>query len=221
MLLRKTAFFLIALGCFAQILFAQSGPAEYFFGVRKAIYDKLPVSFSAQLTGKQIEKELEKIPKNAMLDGSKKPWVELIFQRDAGVSVKVKNVDEFYEDLFGDYVRFFTLGNILSNQSEQSLSAKYDFSYFMDSPGTKILALKLKPANSENKLHLYVDNTTKKIVRVDYLLGKDLITTTSIVYVAKKGKKDYLIPQKFLVKVFEGAQEKVLIFDLLNITFKE
>jgi hypothetical protein len=217
---RKILLLSALIGLFV-IAYAQTNPAQYFFEVRKAVYDKLPVSFSAKLTGKPIEKELDKIPKTALLDGKKKPWVELVFKRDAGVSVKVKNVDEFYEDLFGDYVSFFTLGNILSNQSEQSLLNKYDFSFFLDSPGTKVLTLKLKPANAENKLNIYVENSSKKIVRVDYLLGKDLITTTSVIYVVKKGKKEYLIPQKFLVKVFEGVQEKVLIFDLDDIAVQE
>lgn len=218
---RKIFLLLSALIGLTVFAYAQSTPAQYFFEVRKAIYDKLPASFTAKLTGKPIEKELDKIPANALLDAKKKPWVELVFKREAGISVKVKNVDEFYEDLFGDYVSFFTLGNILSNQSEQSLMNKYDFSFFLDSPGTKVLTLKLKPANAENKLNLYVDNSQKKIIRVDYLLGNDLITTTSIIYVEKKGKKTYLVPQKFLVKVFEGAQEKVLIFDLTDITIQE
>lgn len=165
--------------------------------MREGLFDALPTAFEAHLTGKLIEKKLKTIPTDYVTKG-KQPFVKLSYNKSRGIRIIVWNVDELYADLFQQYVRFFTLGPILTTEKFDSITNRYQASYAFSNQ-TSILQLSIR--NSENLFRLYPNKDQNSLNRVDYLAGDQILSSTVIVSqnFTKKGKI-YRIPVKFLTK---------------------
>lgn len=193
-------------------LFADDDAVAYFKELRENIYTRLPDSFSGELTGKMIEEKLDSIPDDYILSKSG-AYVELSFSKTSGVDIIVKDVDFLYEDLFEQYVRFFTLGPVLSTQSSDTILKKYEFSFSTGSDDTIVLNLRFK--NADNNFDIYVSAETYEIQKVDYYLDEDILSSVIIVY---DEVDDYTIPQTFLVKTFESGESLPEVFEIENIS---
>ncbi len=172
-------------------------PEESLQTVRSNMFKLLPSAFEARLTGKVIEAKLKTIPADYVLKG-KEAFVQLSYHKKRGIRIVVQNVDELYSDLFQQYVRFFTLGPILTTEEFSSITNRYQIDYVFPS-NFSVLGLTVR--NSENMFRLYLDKNRKGFVRVDYLVGKKILSSTVIVSQSfKKFGKIYSIPVKFLTK---------------------
>lgn len=195
---------------------AQDDPVAFFKQIREATYSLLPESFQGQLTGRLIDDKIRTIPRD-YVDAGKTAFVSLSFSKTAGVTVEVKNVDELYKDMFEQYVRFFTLGPILSTRTGDADLARYDYKFTQQSGSVVVLSVQLK--NSENRFEIYVDKTLSQILRADYFVGTEMMSSVIIVYQKfTKNGKEYNIPVKFLVKTFDGGESLPQVFEIKNVT---
>lgn len=198
------------------LAFAKETPQAFFTRLRVETLNKLPVRFKASLTGITIENKLKTIPRNSYTDPARKPVVVLSYDRAQSLDLKVENVDELYQDLFAQYVRLFTLGPILSSMDNAALLERYDFSLEYTSTGLIQLRIRLKEA--ENSFLAYVNPADMSILRMDYFVGSQILTSTLIKYVAKtRNGKKYSIPSTFVVKTFNQASDRPDSFKLEDI----
>jgi hypothetical protein len=195
---------------------------EYFKVLRTITLDNLPGTFTADLWGKSMANKLESIPKESYLDKNKKLRVEMNYSKSNGIFIEVKNADELYKDLYKDLPRqFFALDMILSSEKNDSFVSKYDISYISSEQGLVLLKLRIKSA--ENSIVLYADRAKNLIMRVDYMIGKDLISSTIISYKVMAGKnRNYNLPEKFISKSFRDTKDtRPDLFEINNIKITE
>ena len=203
---------------FRTMAFSKSADS-FFADLRAQNIKLLPESFSARISGKTINRKLSAIPKSAYLDVKKNIWVKLDYSKSNSISIVVANTDELYRDLFSQYVRFFTLGPVLSDTPLKSILEQYDISYKMRGKKTAVLKLGIKGA--QNYFLLYVDSDSKKVQRVDYYMGKKIMSSTILKYVSKSHKgKIFRLPSMFFVKVFSGKDRRPEIFRLDRFSIK-
>lgn len=197
--------------------FAEEDPIEFFKTLRRKTFATLPAEFSGMVTSKTIEKKLKTIPNDYVVKG-KSAYVLLTFSKTNGVKIEVKNVDPLYTDMFQQYVRFFTLGPMLSTKSDDAVLRKYEFK-FSETSGNLIM-LRLRIKNAANNFIIYTDTLKYKIGRVDYLMEDEILSSTIIQYNAKKkGNKTYRVPVKFIVKIM-GGDARPDYFAISNIKIK-
>ena len=193
-------------------LFAKSAKS-FFAVVREQNLKQLPSSFSARISGKTIRQKLAAIPKSAYLDTKKAAWVRLDYTKSNSISILVANTDDLYRDLFAQYVRFFTLGPVLSDTPIESIYQQYEISYKIQ--GKTAVMLKLGIKGAQNHFLFYVNQKNKRVQRVDYYMGDKIMSSTIIGYVAKSFKgKVYVLPSRFFVKMFGGKDHHPEIFKL-------
>lgn len=195
---------------------AQQDPLTYFKQIRESTYSLLPESFRGELTGSLIQEKLQTIPRD-YVDRGKTPVVMLTFSKTTGVKIEVANVDELYKDMFEQYVRFFTLGPILSTRTDDAALNRYDYSFAVQQGNITVMSVQLK--NSENKFQIYINKDTMQIDRVDYFTGAEMLSSVIVVYQSfTRNGKTYKIPVKFIVKTFEGGEQQPDIFEIRNVT---
>lgn len=197
-------------------------PAEtYFKNLRNSILENLPESFTGELNGKTIAKKLGSIPKDSYLEKNKRIYVEFRYTKASGIAVEVKNVDELYKDLYKDLPRqLYAFDLILSSKDNDSFTDKYDISYHSTESNSIVIRLNIKSA--ENNLLLFVNTQTNQIMRIDYAMGKDLLSSTLIGYGNFiSGEKKYLIPNRYLSKTYKDSKEYgTETIEIINIKLK-
>ncbi len=199
----------------------QLPPLDYLKDIRIKTLGNLPDNFTGVLFGVNITNKLASIPKDSYLDKNKKIFVEIRYDKVSGISIIVQNVDELYRDLYKDLSKqFFAFDLILSSQSNDSFLDKYDVSYNNNNESTVVLKLNVKQA--ENALLLYINSKNNQIIRVDYLLGKDILSSTIVSFGQyRSGNIIYFIPDKFITKVLNNSREtKPEILDIIGIKIK-
>ena len=184
------------------IVFSQQQSSDKAVSIFQKIHEKLlsslPTSFSGELKSKAIQKNLNNIPKDSYLNKNEKVFVELNYSKKNGPSFIVKNVDEFYKDMYKNLPRQIFAFDLLLSKSENNLLAKYDI--VLDSETTDYAILRLNVKNSDNRLVLYVDKKLDRVLRVDYEIGKDIMNSTIIMYTEID---KFVIPTKFISKTFK------------------
>ncbi len=194
---------------------AQQDPLTYFKQIRDATYSLLPDSFHGELTGALIEEKLKTIPRD-YVDRGKTPFVALSFSKTTGVVLEVKNVDELYKDMFEQYVRFFTLGPILSTRTDDAALNRYDYLFANQAGDIVVMTVQLK--NSENKFQIYINKSTSQIDRVDYYMGEQILSSVIVQYQSfTRNGKTYKIPVKFIVKTFDEGESLPQVFQIKNV----
>jgi hypothetical protein len=202
----------------SAVSFANTEARDLFQQLREKTFARLPDKFTARLSGRSIDEKLESIPKDYIEEG-KSAFAQLEFSKENGISIKVKNVDFLYEDLFEQYVRFFSLGPVLSTRMDSSMLDRYDINFAGDSPGNRSI-LDVKFRNAQNKFLFYLALENFDIMRVDYLIEDRLLSSTLIRYKDHKvGNKTYRIPDRFIVRTPEAAQGRPEYFDVSDIRF--
>ena len=194
----------------AGTVYAQKDPVAFFLKLRAATMSKLPDTFSGLLTGKTISQKMTTIPQNSIINKGVKPYVQITYSKVSGVTIKVKNVDELYEDLYAQYVKFFTLGPVLTKESDQAILQKYTFSFSPMKGKTISMLIGLKSA--KNYYEVLIDTDAMQIQKVDYYIDKEIVSSTVLSY-TKSGKNS--IPTTFMVKTFNGAKSTVDVFNIL------
>lgn len=195
-------------------LFAESDAIDYFLDLRLNTFAMMPESFTGELTGDSIEEKLETIPEDYIEDDG--AYTELSFSQSDGLEIVVKNVYFLYEDLFEQYVRFFTLGPLLSTQSDAAVLARYEMEF---TEYAEKIILDLRYQSADNYYEIYFDAETYEVFRVDYYMDEELFSSVLIQYKdVTDGGETYSIPAKFFVKTIDDDVETLEIFEIENIS---
>lgn len=173
----------------------QVTPKQEFANIHSSLLKNLPDSFTGELNSRNIQKNLNNIPKDSYINKNARVYVEVNYHKTNGVSFIVRNVDELYRDLYKNLSKQIFAFDLLLSKTSPNLLDKYDFTKEIDSETTFVFSLKIK--NSENKVLLYIDKKLNKILRIDYSMGKNFTTSTIILY---KDIKNYSLPYKFITK---------------------
>jgi hypothetical protein len=194
---------------------------DYFKAVRTSVTANLPAQFTGELSGKTIDGKIRNIPQDSLLDKKQRAFVQLAYSKKTGIAVVVRNVDELYQDLYRDLPKqIFAFDLILSSENNDPFLKKYDISYQSQTPELIILRLGIRSA--ENSLLLYIRPDSRLIQRIDYSLGKQLLSSTIIAYGdwTNSGKR-YVIPSKFITKTLDAeGRNRPEILELGDIRFK-
>lgn len=189
---------------------------KVFLELYSKIYKKLPDSFSGTIKGKKIDEKLKRIPKDSYLNKNEQIFLRMSFSKDNGLEFVVVNVDELYRDLFKNIPKQIFALDLLFSKPGDFLLDKYNVKINYESEQHIILELSIK--GSENKVLLYGDKNTENILRVDYLTGNKLVSTTIVLY---KKISNYEIPYKFITKeITEKGSTTPEIFEIDNIQIK-
>lgn len=193
---------------------------DYFKALRGVITQNLPAKFTGELSGKSIDEKIGNIPRDSYLKANQRAYVQLAYSKKSGIAITVRNVDELYKDLYRDLPKqIFAFDLILSSEKNDSYIKKYDISY--QSRDTNLVILRLGIRSAENALIIYVIPGTDRIQRIDYALGKQLVSSTVLVYndVVSKGKR-YIIPSKFITKTIDASgRNRPDVLEVKNILF--
>lgn len=173
----------------------QISPKEEFANIHSSLLTNLPDSFAGELKSKNIQKNLNNIPKDSYLNKNARVYVEVSYNKTNGVGFVVRNVDELYRDLYKNLSKQIFAFDLLLSKASPNLLDKYDVIKELDTEKGIIFSLRIK--NSENKVSLYIDKQLNKILRIDYSMGKNFTTSTIILY---KDINNYSIPYKFITK---------------------
>lgn len=194
---------------------------DFFTALRNTTTKNLPIKFAGELSGKSIDEKIRNIPQDSYLNAKQRAYVQLAYSKKTGISITVRNVDELYRDLYRDLPKqIFAFDLILSSEKNDSYVKKYDISYQTKSSNLVILRLGIRSA--ENALLLYVIPGLDRIQRIDYTLGKQLMSSTIVVYsdLTNAGKR-YLIPSRFITKTMDpDGRNRPDMLEVKNIQFK-
>ncbi len=194
----------------------QITPKEEFANIHSSLLTNLPDSFTGELKSKNIQKNLNNIPKDSYLNKNARVYVEVSYNKTNGVNFIVRNVDELYRDLYKNLSKQIFAFDLLLSKASPNLLDKYDISKELDTETASIFSLRIK--NSENKVSLYIDKQVNKILRIDYSMGKNFTTSTIILY---KDIKNYSIPYKFITKNITSKESSTPEFyEIDNIQIK-
>ncbi|MEJ5284282.1 MAG: hypothetical protein ACP5Q5_07010 [Brevinematia bacterium] len=194
----------------------QITPKEEFANIHSSLLTKLPDSFTGELNSKNIQKNLNNIPKDSYLNKNARVYVEVSYNKTNGVNFIVRNVDELYRDLYKNLSKQIFAFDLLLSKASPNLLDKYDIIKELDTETASIFSLRIK--NSENKVSLYIDKQVNKILRIDYSMGKNFTTSTLILY---KDIKNYSIPYKFITKNITSKESSTPEFyEIDNIQIK-
>ncbi len=208
--------FLIFLLLLCSPLFATGEAVTKFLNIQNKLLQGLPESFKGELKSKNIEKNLNNIPKDSYLDKKGRVYVEVGYSKKEGITFIVKNVDELYRDLYKNLSKQIFAFDLLLSKTDTNLINKYEIEVEGESETSLILNLRIK--NSENKVALYIDKNINKVLRVDYFMGKNFINSTVILY---KDVKNYSIPYKFISKNLTSKEKTTPdIYEIDNIQIK-
>lgn len=205
-------------GGFAQD--KEQSATDYFKALRLKVTGSLPAKFTGELTGKSIEAKMRNIPPDSLLNRSQRPFVQLGYSKKNGIAVVVKNVDDLYEDLYRDLPKqIFAFDLILSSENNDPFLKKYDISWYSRSAGLNVLRLGIRSA--ENALLLFVRPDTMQIQRIDYLMGKQLLSSTVITYGDwTNNGTGYVIPSRFITKTMDpDGKSRPETFEIGSIRF--
>ena len=190
--------------------FKTNSAADFFKGMKIKILEKLPDTFTAELTGRSIKDKLNTIPKNYISTNNTNVFVEISFTKQKGFLIEVRNVSSYYIDMYQDYARFLNLGIASPNLSNDAITARYNISFKTNSPDIKILRLQVK--NAEDSTLLYVDPTSYQIMR--YI--STIFTFEDVVFKSA----NYSIINRLLMKRFKPQESRPDIFEIKNIKVK-
>lgn len=196
---------------------------EYFKDLRVKMLARLPDAFTAELSAISISNKLASIPKDSYIDKNKNCTVQLSYTKKSGISIEVKNVDDLYRDLYKDLPKqIFALDLILSSENNNAFLSKYNISYV--SKTKELIILQLSITAAENSLYLQVLPDRALIQRVDYKIGKELLSSTALAFKefpSKINTNKYFIPNIFISKIFQGSRDsRPDIVELKNIEIK-
>ncbi|MCX7821762.1 MAG: hypothetical protein N2258_08850 [Brevinematales bacterium] len=208
---------IIILFLFMNFSFAQqNNPKEEFEKIHSSLLTNLPESFSGELKSQNIQKNLNNIPKDSYINKNARVYVEVTYSKKNGINFVVKNVDELYRDLYKNLPKQIFAFDLLLSRTEPKLIEKYEVATELDTETTLILSLRIK--NSENKISIYIDKKVNKILRIDYAMGKNFMTSTIVLY---KDIKGYSIPYKFITKNLTSKENTMPeIYEIDNIQIK-
>jgi len=188
---------------------------EVFKEVYEKILSSLPSGFSAELKGESIEKKLKSIPKDSYIDKNKRIYLDVNYSKSEGISFVVRNADELYKDLFKNLPKQIFAFDLLFSKNT-NIFEKYEVKIELEDE--KNLILSLSPKKAENKGIIYYDKSSGRVMRIDYQVGTDLLSTTIVMYKSING---FQIPYKFITK--EVTREKSTlpeIYELDNIRIR-
>ncbi len=194
----------------------QPSSKDEFAKIHSSLLTNLPDSFTGELKSRNIQKNLNNIPKDSYIDKNLRIYVEVSYNKKTGISFTVKNVDELYKDLYKNLPKQIFAFDLLLSKTDPQVLEKYDVSTEFNSETALILSLRIK--NSENKISLYIDKKVNKILRIDYSMGKNFISSTIILY---KDIKNYSIPYKFITKNVSSKESTTPeIYEIDNIQIR-
>ncbi len=199
------------------MVFGVESAESFFKRLRAETLQNLPQQFTARLDGPTIDQKIKSIPSTSYIKAGVNPQVKLTFDKKEAISIKVENVDELYEGLFAQYVRLFTLGPILTSISDEQLLERYDFE--MQYSGSGLVKLRIQLKEAQNSFLAYVNPSTMQILRIDYFMGTEILSSTLLKYrLKKRSGKSYQIPNMFMVQTFKPKQNKPESFKLEDIS---
>ena len=204
--MNKIIITIITLLIFSTSLFCQEdenkkvSSMDFFIGIRNTTLDMLPYTFRGILTGTIIDNRIAKIPSDYIVEG-KKLYTEITYNKSGEIIIKVRNLNkdgaDFYEDLFSQYSRFFSLGPLVSGYTDDDIRNKYEAKTVSQNKTNIVLSVNVKSA--ENKYILYIDKNDYIPVKVesenfqdDYIINVDYQNVTLT-------DKKYRIPSYFEV----------------------